>query len=213
MLHALRISGKSRPRICFLSTATGDDAVGLMSCYGAAALEGLSAAHLQLFPMPNVEDVTAYLCSMDVIWVGGGSVANLLAIWRLHGVDEAMREAWESGVVLAGVSAGSLCWHVGGTTDSFGPQLRPVTNGLGFLPYGNGVHYDSEAQRRPLVQRLVAEGTIPLTFATDDGVGLHYVGTDLTEVVTETPGKSGWRIESDGAGGVTETALPARLLG
>lgn len=213
MLHALRISGKSRPRICFLSTATGDDAAGLMSCYGAAALEDLSAAHLQLFPMPNVEDVTAYLCSMDVIWVGGGSVANLLAIWRLHGVDEAMREAWESGVVLAGVSAGSLCWHVGGTTDSFGPQLRPVTNGLGFLPYGNGVHYDSEAQRRPLVQRLVAEGTIPLTFATDDGVGLHYVGTDLTEVVTETPGKSGWRIESDGAGGVTETALPARLLG
>ena len=87
-----------------------------------------------------------------MIWVWGGSVAGLLAMWRLHGVDEAMRLAWQAGVVLTGVSAGSICWHVGGTTDSFGPTLRPITNGLGLLPYSNGVHYDSEAQRRPLFQ-------------------------------------------------------------
>ncbi len=210
--HALRLSGRPRPRLCFLATATGDDAASLAGSYGAAIFEDVVARHLQLFPMPNVDDVTDYLCSMDVIWVGGGSVANLLSLWRLHGVDEAMRAAWDAGVVLAGVSAGSICWHVGGTTDSFGPRLRPVTNGLGFLPNANGVHYDSEVQRRPLVQRLVAEGNLPLTLATDDGVGLHYIGTDLAEVVAEVPGKSAWRIERDEAGHVVETPLPPRLL-
>ncbi len=109
--------------------------------------------------MPNVEDVTAHLLEQDVVWVWGGSVAGLLAMWRLHGVDEAMRTAWEAGVVLTGVSAGSICWHVGGTTDSFGPELRPIDNGLGLLPYSNGVHYDSEEQRRPLFQSLIADGT------------------------------------------------------
>jgi peptidase E len=123
-----------------------------------------------------------------------------------------MRAAWEAGVVLAGSSAGSICWHVGGTTDSFGPELRPVTNGLAFVPYANGVHYDSEEQRRPLLQRLVADGAVPLTFATDDGVGLHYVGTSLLEAVAELPGKSAWRIERNDDGGMTETRLPTRLL-
>jgi peptidase E len=196
-----------------VTTATGDNDIGLRASYGAAAGEKVDAHHLQLFPMPNVADIGSYLCSMDVIWVGGGSVANLLALWRVHGVDEAMRAAWEAGVVLGGVSAGSICWHVGGTTDSFGPELHAVTNGLGFLPYANGVHYDSEEQRRPLVQRLVAAGTLPLTFATDDATGLHYVGTELAEAITDIDGRSAWRIESDGAGGVTETRLATRLLG
>jgi peptidase E len=210
--YALTLSGASRPRLCFLATATGDSATVIANCYGAAAGEGVEPFHLQLFSMPNVDDIAAHLCSMDVIWVEGGSVANLLALWRLHGVDEAMRLAWEAGVVLAGVSAGSICWHSGGTTDSFGLELRPVTNGLGFLPYGNGVHYDGEEQRRPLVQKLVADGTLPLTFATDDGVGLHYVGTELVEAVAELPGKSAWRIEPEGAGSMSETRLPTRLL-
>jgi len=211
--HAITLSGTARPRLCFVNTACGDSDVSLRACYGAAAGEQVDAHHLQLFPMPNVEDIGEFLCSMDVIWVGGGSVANLLALWRLHGVDDAMRAAWEAGVVLAGVSAGSICWHVGGTTDSFGPELRPVTNALAFLPYANGVHYDLEEQRRPLVQRLVADGTLPLTFATDDGTALHYAGTELVESVTDLPGKSAWRIESNGAGGIRETRLPTRLLG
>ena len=105
-------------------------------------------------------------CSaQDVVWVGGGSVAGLLALWRLHGWDGSSAEAWEAGVVLGGVSAGSLCWHIGGTTDSFGPQLRPVTNGLALLPYSNGVHYDSEEQRRPLYHRLIADGALPAGYA------------------------------------------------
>ena len=111
--------------------------------------------------MPTVPDVRAHLLAQDVVWVGGGSVANLLAVWRVHGLDEIFREVWEAGVVLGGVSAGSLCWHVGGTTDSFGPDLRPVTDGLALIPTSNGVHYDSEEQRRPLYHRLVADGTLP----------------------------------------------------
>lgn len=213
MRHAIALSRSAHPRLCFVNTATGDNDVGLRACYGAAAGEPVDPHHLQLFPMPNIEDIAEFLGSMDVIWVGGGSVANLLTLWRLHGVDDAMRAAWEAGVVLGGVSAGSICWHVGGTTDSFGPELRPVTNGLGFLPYANGVHYDGEEQRRPLVQRLVAAGTLPVTFATDDGAGLHYAGTELVEAVSELPGKSAWRIESNGAGGITETRLPTRFLG
>ena len=152
--------------------------------------------------MPTVPDMRAHLLAQDVVWVGGGSVANLLAVWRVHGLDEVFREVWEAGVVLGGVSAGSLCWHVGGTTDSFGPDLRPVTNGLGLIPTSNGVHYDSEEQRRPLYQQLVADGTLPAGHATDDGVGLVYRGTELVEAVSDRDGAAAYRVERgpDGAG-------------
>lgn len=112
-----------------------------------------------------------------------------------------MREAWQSGVVLGGVSAGSLCWHEGGPTDSFGPTLQPVTNGLGFLPYANGVHYDSEAQRRHLLHKLMLDGTLsPLAYATDDHAGIWYEGTEPTGVVSDTPvdpesGSGAYRVE------------------
>ena len=210
--HALRLSGKKRPKLCFVPTAGGEKDSALRLCYGAVAGEEVDASHLTLFTMPNVDDPAAHLLAQDVVWVGGGSVANLLALWRVHHLDEAFAEAWEKGVVLAGVSAGSICWHVGGTTDSFGPSLCLVDNGLGLVPYGNGVHYDAEAERRPLMKKLVAEGRLPLSFATDNGVGLHYVGTELAEVVSEKEGAFGWRLESDGAGGLTETRLEARLL-
>jgi peptidase E len=159
-----------------------------------------------------VPDPRAHLLSQDVIWVGGGSVANLLAVWHAHGLDEIFGEAWERGIVLAGVSAGSICWHVGGTTDSFGLDLRPVTNGLALLPYSNGVHYDSEKQRRPLFQQLIGDGALPDGYATDNGVGLHYVGTELREVLSETEGAKGYRVERTGPGEVRETVLEPRQL-
>jgi len=115
--------------------------------------------------------------------------------------------------VLAGVSAGSICWHVGGTTDSFGPQLRPVTNGLAFLPFSNGVHYDSEAQRRPLYQRLVADGTLPDGYATDDGTGLLYRGTQMTEALSEIKGKGTYRVTRDGEAAREERIEPRVLPG
>jgi peptidase E len=159
-----------------------------------------------------VPDVRAFLLDQDVVWVGGGSVANLLAVWRTHRLDEVFRECWESGVVLGGVSAGSICWHVGGPTDSFGSDLRAVLDGLALLPYGNGVHYDSEEQRRPLLHRLVGDRTLPTSFATDDGVGLVYDGTELAEVVADRPGVAAYRVELGTDGTVTETLLEPRLL-
>jgi peptidase E len=146
-----------------------------------------------------------------VVWVGGGSVANLLAVWRLHELDRPLREAWQAGVVLAGVSAGSVCWHVGGTTDSFGPDLRPVTDGLGFVPFSAGVHYDSEPQRRPLFQELIGSGGLPAGYATDDGVGIVYRGTEYAEAVSEERGKGAYLVTREG-NQAREERIEPRLL-
>ena len=205
------VTGRA-PRVCYLGTAGGDNPQGIRDFYDMAHEARFEASHLQLFTMPNVEDVREHLLGQDVIWVSGGSVAGLLAMWVLHGVDVVMREAWEAGVVLTGVSAGSLCWHVGGTTDSFGPDLRPITNGLALLPFSNGVHYDSEPQRRPLFQSLVADGTLPAGYATDDGAGLHYRGTELVEALTERDGARGYFVERGPDGAAVETPLETRLL-
>jgi peptidase E len=211
--HALKLTGVDRPRVCFLATAGGDNDSEIAGYYNAfAGCDDAIVSHLELFLMPNVADPAAHLLAQDVIWVGGGSVANLLAVWRAHGLDEVFREAWERGIVLAGVSAGSLCWHVGGTTDSFGLELRPVTNGLGLVPHSNGVHYDAETQRRPMLQQLIADGTLPAGYATDNGVGLHYIGTDLYDVVSEVTGAMGYRVERIGPGEIRETVLEPRLL-
>lgn len=201
-----------RPRLTFVTTA-GPDSDGYTGRVHAAFTGSRFDVHvLRLMPMPNVPDLRRHLLASDLVWVGGGSVAGLLALWRLHGLDEAMREAWESGVVLGGVSAGSICWHVGGPTDSFGPTLQPITNGLGLLPYGNGVHYDGEGQRRPLLHQMVAEQAVPLSYATDDGVGLVYRGTDLHEVVSDRSGAKAYKVELV-AGSVVESVLEPRLLG
>lgn len=205
------VTGRS-PRVCFLATAMGDSPDMIRAFYEAVQLRGWQGSHLALFPMPNVEDVAELLLGQDVIWVWGGSVAGLLAMWQLHGVDKAMRQAWRAGVVLTGVSAGSLCWHVGGTTDSFGPDLRPVTNGLGLVPFSNGVHYDSEAQRRPMFQSLIADGTLPAGYATDDGTGLLYRGSRFVEAVTEKPDRSAYWVERGADGAAIEERLPTRLL-
>lgn len=184
--RALELSGSDRPRVLFILTASGDDPQYLAAMYSALADTDCDVDHLALFPQPN-RPVDQAIDKADVIWVGGGSVANLLALWRLHGVDTALRRAWESGTVLGGVSAGSICWHVGGPTDSFGKELAPVTDALGFLPYGNGVHYDSEEQRRPLLHELVSSGTLPESYATDDRVAIVYRGTEPVEVITDVP--------------------------
>lgn len=213
--HALALADPAdRPRLCLLHIATGDDAGRYALAYAALARDrpDVWVSHLALFPMPNVENPRAHILGQDVVWVGGGSVANLLAVWRVHRLDEVLREAWEAGVVLAGASAGSLCWHQGGTTDSFGPDLRPVTDGLGFLPYSNTPHYDSEEQRRPLYQRLVGDGTLPPGWATDDGVGLHFRGHDVVEAVADRPEASAWRVEPGADGRAAETRVSPRLL-
>jgi len=199
------------PRLCFVGTAGGDQAGWNAAVHAAFYGRDVVVACLNLFPMPNVADVAAHLRAQDVVWVGGGSSANLVALWRLHGLDVMLRRCWDDGVVLGGVSAGSLCWHRGGTTDSFGPELRAV-EGLGFLPWSNGVHYDAEAQRRPLYHRLVAEGALPAGYATDNGVGLLYRGDVMVEAVSEIAGRGAYFVERGPGGAAIERRIEPRLL-
>jgi peptidase E len=205
--HVLSLTGKERPRICYVGTALGDAAEYTLMFYGAVRDLDVRPSHLDLFPMPNVPDVRAHLLAQDAVYVGGGSVANLLAVWRAHGLDAHLREAWEAGVVLSGTSAGSLCWFKGGTTDSFGEDLRPVTNGLAFIAASNTPHYDSEERRRPLYQGLVRDGTLSPGWAADDTVGLVFEGTSFVEAVAYGPGAKAYRVERDG-----ETPIEPRTL-
>jgi peptidase E len=209
---AAELAGARKPRICVLTQATGDPQNVIGAHYAAFARTEFVVSHLQLFPMPNVDDLRGHLLDQDVIWVDGGSVANLCAVWRVHGVDRILHEAWQSGVVLAGVSAGSICWHQGGSTDSYGLTLRGFTDGLGWLPYSNGVHYDGEPQRRPKMHQLIADGTLGDGYATDDGAGLLYRGTTLVEVVADRAGPRGYELRRAADGAVVETPLPTRVL-
>jgi peptidase E len=211
--EAARLSGKARPKVCVLNTAEGDNPASTLRFYNRLADGPAEVRHLALFPMPNVADPEDLLLSQDVVWVGGGSVANMLAVWRVHGLDEVFRKAWAAGVVLMGSSAGGICWFEGGTTDSFGPELRPFTDGLGFLQGSYCPHYLSEARRRPLYHRLVGEGALPDGYACDDGVGLHFVDEELVEVVADRAGAEGFVVRRGPVGVVKESALAVRFLG
>jgi len=202
----------ARPRIAFVATASGDSADYIARFY-AAFEQRAEASHLALFDR-TVTDVERYLVDQDVIYVGGGNTANLLAVWRVHGVDRAMRAAWEAGVVLAGLSAGSLCWFEAGTTDSFGSgQAVPLRDGLGFLTGSHCPHYDGEAARRPSYQALVAAGSLPAGSAADDGAALVFEGDRLVEVVSSRPAALAYRVEPGPNGGWVEQPLETRYLG
>jgi peptidase E len=209
--YAIRLSGAQIPRICLINTAMGDDAGSYLRSYQGLSGTPSQVTHLQLFPMPNVESPAELLLSQDVIFVGGGSVANQMAVWRVHGLDAILRRAWEAGVVLTGVSAGAICWFAGGTTDSFGPTLRPFTDGLGLLKGSYCPHYDSEAQRKPLYRELVAAGTIPPGVACDDGAAAHFIDDDLAEIVVDRAHARGYRVVIEDTGAV-EYGLNTRLL-
>ncbi|MFC4591149.1 Type 1 glutamine amidotransferase-like domain-containing protein [Sphaerisporangium corydalis] len=211
--YALDLTGQDRPKLGLLATATGDDADWLLKMYGAFHTWDVEVSHLALFPMPSVESPRDWLLEQDVIYVSGGSVANLAVLWKLHGLDEAFEEAWRAGVVLSGQSAGALCWHVGGNTDSFGPVLRPWAEGLALLPYSCGVHYNSDPQRRALLHESIVSGELPEGYAADEGVALHYVGREFIQAVTVDPAGYAYKIERDGAEGrVKEFRVEPRLL-
>ncbi len=219
--YAAQLSGRPTPRICIINTASGDDAAGYMRMYHALSAMPTQVTHLQLFPMPNVTDIADFLLNQDIIFVGGGSVANMLAVWRVHGLDDILGQAWHAGVILTGVSAGAICWFSAGTTDSFGPVLRPFTDGLAMFPGSYCPHYDSEPRRRPLYQALVAEGTLPPGVACDDGTAAHFIDDSFAEVVADRPNAGGYLVEpggegdgegDGGGGGAIETKLDTRLL-
>jgi peptidase E len=205
---AFSLAGEpARPKLCFLSTGTGDNPASIAGFYGAFAGSHVRASHVALFEMPNVDDVDAHLLGQDVVWVDRGSLVNLIAVWGAHGLDGILRRCWQAGVVLAGESAGSMCWHAGGTTDSFG--TRPtVAGGLGFLPYANAVHYQ---QRRRHFHQMIRSGELPdVGYATDVGAGLLYGADGRVEVVADRPGARAYRVERGDDGETVEIALDVR---
>jgi dipeptidase E len=204
LAHVVGLAGKPSPRVCAVPTAVGDDAESVLRLYGLLP-DNAHTSHLPFFPWPPSE-LRRFALGHDVIFVGGGNTANALAIWRVHGFDEILREAWEAGVVLFGWSAGMICWFEAGVTDSFRPDLDGMRDGLGFLAGSACPHYDGEALRRPRYRELVESG-FPEGVAADDGVGLHYVGTELREVVTCRPGAAAYRVTRDG-----EHRIEARLI-
>ena len=206
----LSLARRANPRVCFLPTASGDSDTYVASFYRAFSPEKCRPTDLALFRR-TVTDLRSFLLEQDVIYVGGGNTANMLVIWRRHGLDTILRECWESGTVLAGISAGAICWFEAAVTDSFGLQLAPLNDGLGFLPGGACPHYDSEALRRPVYQRLVSEG-FPGGYAADEGVGLHFNGSKFTEAVSSRPGASAYELRLEN-GRVSERTIAPRLLG
>lgn len=202
---AFALAGKpAQPKLCFLSTGTGDSPASIAGCYGAFAGTHVRACHVSLFEMPNVDDVAAHLLDQDVIWVDRGNLVNMIAVWQAHGLDDILRRCWRAGVVLAGESAGSLCWHAGATTDSFGPQLA-VAAGLGFLPYANAVHYQ---HRRKHFHQMISAGELPgVGYATDVGAGLLYRSGGRVEVVADRPRAAAYRVERGDDGATVEVAL------
>ncbi len=199
-----------RPRICFVPTASGDHpaSAGFHEAFPAS---GFEASILWLFDR-TVADVGSFLGEQDIVYVGGGNTVSMLAVWRAHGVDRALRAAYDGGVVMAGMSAGANCWFEASTTDSF--QLGhadPLVDGLGFVSGSFSPHYGSEPARRPAVLELVASGALPSGFACDDYAAVHIVDGDLREAVASRPGARAFRVEPED-GRTREEPLTVRAL-
>lgn len=202
----------SRPKVCFIPTASGDAPAYIDRFLTAFRSRACEPSVLPLFQR-ELDDkaLRAFLLSQDVVYVGGGNTANLLAVWRVHGVDGLLREAYDGGTLLCGISAGANCWAEGSHTDSFGP-LTFLPDGLGLLPGSVCPHYDSEPGRRSGYQAAVATGELSAGWAVEDGVGALFTDGALTEAVTRAPQARLYRVEPDGNGGAKERVVPCRLL-
>ena len=212
----LSLSQRQPAQICFVPTASADSAAYVAKFYRAFSGRAI-ATDLTLFDPsslprnpPNSADLVEFVAKQDIIYVGGGNTANLLAMWRVHGLDKLFREAWERGAVLCGVSAGMICWFSGGVTDSFG-KLEGLHDGLGLIKTSACPHYDGETERQPTYRQLVGDG-FPAGYAADDSAALHFHGTELVEAVTSKRNANAYRVERKG-NEVVELRLPVRYLG
>jgi dipeptidase E len=211
--YALSLTAKGRPRVCFLPTASGDADHYVVRFYRRFSAD-CEASHISLFRRDQggqgvEDDLASHLLAQDLIYVGGGNVVSMLGVWRAHGLDEILRQAWRRGIVLCGPSAGSLCWFEEALSAFHGPPRR--VQGLGLLPYSNCVHYNVEPARRAEYHSLVGEGMRP-GFAVDDGVALHFKRTRLERVVSSRADGSAYHVEQVGKQ-VIEAALEVSYLG
>jgi dipeptidase E len=201
---------RERPRVCFLPTASGDADHYIVRFYRAFPGSICEPSHISLFRRDRgVGDLREHLLAQDLIYVGGGSVISLLGTWRAHGLDLLLAEAWRSGVILTGLSAGSLCWYSQGVT-SFHGEVRRV-RGLGLLPWSNCVHYGTDQGRREAYHELLSRGMCP-GYGVENGAALHFNGTKLVAAISSRPDVSAWCV-GDRGDRVIETALPTRFLG
>jgi peptidase E len=208
--YLVSLTGKAHPNVCLIPTASGDDKDSIISFYQVYGALGCSTRHLTFFN-PPVADLRAYLLDCDLIFVGGGNTKSMLALWRGWGVDAILREAWERGIVLAGVSAGAICWFEQGITDSIPGALTPLSC-LGFLAGSNCPHFDGEPERRPTYHRLLAENAILPGYAADNNAALVYEGEKMTRVLATTPTARAYAMTRDEHGAAVETPLAAELL-
>ena len=210
--HLIALTGVEKPRVCFLPTASGDADHYIVRFYRAFAASRCEPSHISLFRRETgVGDPRAHLLAQDLVYVGGGSLLSLLGTWRAHGIDLALRDAWRAGVVLCGGSAGSLCWFAEAVS-AFHEGDPQRVDGLGLLPWSNAVHYCEESGRRAAFREAIRSGMAP-GYGVGDGAALHFVGTELEEVVCSRQGASAVYVSSDPLGQVVERELPGRYLG
>lgn len=207
----LGLAKKPRPKICFVPTASGDSEQYLLKFYASFAKLRATAVHLPLFRLA-VNDPRSFLLGQDIIYVGGGNTRNMLVLWQEWGLDVILREAWEKGTILCGISAGSICWFEQGLSDSVSAgEYRPLRC-LGFLPGSNCPHYNGEPLRRPAFQRFISEGLMPGGYAADDWVGLHFVGSTLQQAISAKPNANAYEISPNSAGFQERVIRPVPLV-
>lgn len=208
--YVLGLCPAERPRVCFLPQASGDADHYIVRFYRAFAATRCEASHISLFRRgQGHEDIRRHLLSQDLIYVGGGSVVSLLGVWKAHGIDLILRDAWEAGVVLCGLSAGSLCWFAEAVSAFHGAPRR--LEGLGLLPFSNCVHYEPGSDRRESYHRFLRAGMRP-GYAAEDGAALHFIGAELCRVVASRPAARGYRLDVSGQQ-VTEMRIATTYLG
>ncbi|WP_404346671.1 Type 1 glutamine amidotransferase-like domain-containing protein [Sutcliffiella horikoshii] len=207
--YILQQSGKPTPKICFIPTASGDADNYIARFYQFFEKQVCEPSHLSLFNPPT-RDFETFLLEKDIIYVGGGNTRNLLILWKEWGLDVILKKAYDKGVLLAGISAGSICWFQEGVTDSFGDVLEPIPC-LGFLKGSNCPHYDGEVKRRPSYQEMVANNNIIPGIATDDGVALHFVNNKLEHIVSSRQSAKAYKVFFNEK--LIEEELPTKYLG
>jgi peptidase E len=207
-LYILAQARKANPSVCFVPTATGDAPTYIAKFYAAYSKLRCRPTHLPFFE--RTPDLRKLLLAQDVIYVGGGNTKSMLGVWREWRLPQILRQAWNAGTVLAGVSAGAICWFEVGITDSWAGHLAPLPC-LGWLPKACCPHYDGEIERKPSVHEFVAKGLVPETLALDDGAAAHFVGRKLVRVVTSRETAGAYSVKRAGRKAL-ETALPVMRL-
>ena len=208
-LYILKQAKKAKPQICFIPTASGDSDNYISRYYDFFNQQDCIPTHLSLFKPPT-RDLESFILEKDIIYVGGGNTKNLLALWKEWGLDVILRKAWNQGVILAGLSAGSICWFEEGVTDSYGDGLEPIKC-LGFLQGSNCPHYDGEVERRPAYHKLIKSKNVQSGVATDDGVAIHYKDQEISKIVSSRPYAKAYSVSHDT--NVIEKELPTEFLG